>query len=364
MLYLNLTSLIIFGLLLIIKGADLFVDAASWLAKHFGISDIIIGATVVSIGTTLPEFFSSLTAAIMGAANPAQAAEFNALAVSNALGSMLFNTAVVLALVMLIKPPKTEGKSFVTKGLFLVGVTALLAVFVVADGYIALWQGIVLIAMFLVFITVNVLEATGEIKAAAVPVEPLPITPTNTTLPVGSSKINNGCSGQSLAPSRSQAPNQNLAPISLLKLLLGAAMITLGAILLVDNSQTLAAHMGIPEQIVGLTVVAAGTSLPELVTSLTALKKGKTDIGVGNIIGANIINATLILGVVTAVAGSGGLPIDAITRYVVVWVTLGVTAILVIPSVFLKKTTRAQGGLMLVAYLALLCYNIVAVVRS
>lgn len=324
------------GFVLIIKGGDWFVDSASWMARIAGIPEIIIGATIVSIGTTLPELLTSVTSAIKALADPAQAAGLNAIAVSNSVGSMMCNTGLILALVMLIKPPKTEGKDFVVKGISVLVVCVALCIFAITGAEIKLWEGILLLIMFLIFIGMNIFSAVKDNRLTAGDMEK--------------------------AEKREQAKLENKW-LMIAKFVVGAAAIAVGANLLVDNAQQLCLIMGIPQQIVAVTVVALGTSLPELVTAFTSLKKGTTNIGVGNIIGAHIINATLIVGLISVVSGNG-MPIDAITKNVALWVMLGITTVLIVPSIFMKKTTRWQGGVMLAAYLGFITYNIVYVVQN
>lgn len=338
--YVDAIIIIIVGLFLIIKGADWFVDSASWVAKMFGISDLVIGATVVAIGTTLPEFISSLAAVIMGlASGDASVLEgFQGLAVSNAVGSMLCNTALVLALVMLIKPPKTEGKSFNIKGIFLLAIVLIVGIFSTTGAEIVLWEGIVLLVLFVAFMTLNFIEVKAENKNAL------------------EEDVLKKAEQKRLAQQENKAKQ-------IFMLLGGMVAIAGGAYLLVNKSEWLCNQIGVPPQIAGITIVALGTSLPELVTAITSVKKGKSDIGVGNIIGANIINATLIVGTIAVVSGSS-MPIDWITRTVLIWVLLGIVGILVIPSIFLKKTTRTQGGIMMALYLAALGYNIAYIVQN
>ncbi len=324
------------GLILIIKGGDIFVDASVNVARALRVPEIIIGATVVSVGTTLPEIITSATSVVKGMteSDAALTAGYNSLAVGNAVGSMMCNAGLILGIVILSRPPRA-GKGFAAKGIFLVFVTALLAVFSVTGGEISLWEGIVLLALFVLFTGLNIYEAAAfrsESPLSGVAVKE---------------------SGIEL---RKKVRGRDVAFF-----VLGAAAIALGATLLVDNAQSLCIEAGIPQQLIGITVVAVGTSLPELATALTSLRKGASDIGLGNIIGANVINATLLSGLVACITGSA-LPVDAVTGNVAVWVSLAITAILVLPSVFTGKTYRPQGFAMLALYLGFIVYNILCVV--
>lgn len=324
------------GLVLIIKGGDVFVDAGVNVARALNVPEIIVGATVVSVGTTLPELITSATSVIKGMAesDASLTAGYNSLAVGNAVGSMMCNAGLILGIVILARPPRA-GNGFALKGLFLLAVTALLAVFSLSGGEISLFEGIVLLALFVIFTSLNIYEASASRSGALTP-----------------SLVGSG----SGAAVKRKVRGKDIAFF-----VLGAASIALGATLLVDNAQSLCLEAGIPQQLIGITVVAVGTSLPELATALTSLKKGASDIGLGNIIGANVINATLLLGLVTCITGSA-LEIDAITKNVAVWVSLAITAALVLPTLFTGRTYRAQGFIMLALYLGFIVYNALAVV--
>jgi cation:H+ antiporter len=318
---------IIFGFILLSRGADKFVSASSNLANRFGVSELIIGATIVSFGTTLPELISAITAVVMGASNPHLQESFASLAVGAAIGSVLFNTAIVLSIVVLIRPQSVNKSGFIFKGILLICSALIVTVFVVTGGGIYAWQGVLLLVVFFVFITSNVIEASKQ----KLDFTPCPL--------MQKTKLKS----------------------DVFALLFGIIAITLGAYTLIKAAEIFGATLGIPAQIIGLVVVAGGTSLPELVTSLTALKKGKTDIGVGNIIGANIINLTLILGSSSVVSGT--LAIDVLTRNVVIFFMLLVVLILVIPVLFTGKIKRWQACLMMLAYFSLLVYNIFTVMH-
>ena len=336
--------LLIVGFVLIIKGGDLFVDAAIKIARAVKVPEIIIGATVVSIGTTLPELITSATSVIKAVSSndAALIAGYNSIAVGNAIGSMMCNSGLILGTVMLIKPQKT-GEGFAMKGIFLLFVSGILSVFVATGSGISMWEGVVLLALFLVFTGMNIYEAAEK--------KPL------------YSSVNDAAAA-SASISMTAADKKNAikkTAATALCFVAGALAIALGAELLVDNAQSLCLGIGVPQQIVGITVVAIGTSMPELVTSLTSLRKGTADIGLGNVIGANVINATLLLGLVVCISGAG-LPIDDITADVAVWVMLAIVAVLVLPAVVRKKTAAWQGAAMLALYLGFIVYNITVIV--
>jgi cation:H+ antiporter len=327
----DMILLFIAGLLLIIKGGDWFVDSSIWIAKKTHIPSIIIGATIVSIGTTIPELCVSTFSIIksLNITDPTLIASYNEMAVGNAIGSMLCNIALILALVLCIRPPKTE-KSFNWKAIFLFLATLALTIFTILDGEIVLWEGITLLIAFVAFITLNLIEARQQVK---------------------------------LHNSDNDNDDLNQKPIKVIgTLFLGAAAIALGANLLVDKGQALATLAGIPTQIVAVTFVALGTSLPELVTAITSLKKKDADIGIGNIIGANIINCTLLIGLASTISGS--LPIDYITKTLAIYVLMAITSVLIFPPLFKSKTYRWQGYVMLALYFGFMVYNVIYVAQG
>lgn len=321
------------GFVLIIKGGDLFVDSAIWLAKRTGIPEIIIGATIVSIGTTIPEVCVSVISVVKGLQDPALATGFNEIAIGNSVGSMLCNTALILAIVMIIKPPKSEGRSFVEKAVSLMLILGLLIIFVMTGSMISVVEGIILLGLFLVFMYMNFADAKRELKGGG-----------------DRCKINED---------KEEAKKENSA-IMIGLFVVGAAAIGLGAYLLSNYGEQLARLMGVPAQIIGVTIIAIGTSLPEFVTSISALRKGNCQMGLGNIIGANIINATLLLGLASVISGAG-LPVDAVTKNVALWVLLAITIVLCVPAIIKNKTMKWQGYALLAMYTGFIAYNIIII---
>lgn len=313
--------LLAMGILIIVYGGDLFVNSAIWIAKKTGVSEMIIGATVVSLGTTLPELSVSLLAIVKGG-DGAMSQSFNQIAVGNALGSMLCNIGLVLALVMCVKSI-AAGKEFFLKGIYLMAVTVLLTVFISINGQIGTAEGIVLLALFAGFIALNIVQAAKKKDR-----EKVSFTEENAS-----------------------------AAIMIISLITGAAGIAFGANLLVDNSVRLSLLSGISPQIMGVTAVALGTSMPELVTAVASVRKKSAGIGLGNILGANIINGTLLLGT-AAVISEGGLEIDAVSSGLTVFMLTAITAVMVLPAVLKKKTFRWQGYLLLALYAVYITLNV------
>ncbi len=307
--------LFVLGLVLIIKGGDWFVDAAGWIAEVSGIPRFIVGATIVSVATTLPELLVSSIAASKGQAE---------MAIGNAIGSVTVNTALIMALSMVFLPVTLKRKDYLFKSVLLMGAVALLWA-LCGDGTLPVARGVVMFAIFALFIWENIRAAKRQDEYST---DEKPEKPTRQTV---------------------------LKNIALF--VLGAAGIVIGSDLLVDNGTLLAQRLGVPENVVALTAVAIGTSLPELVTAITSIVKKEASLSVGNVIGANIIDTALILPVCSVISG-GTLQVAASTIRVDMPVCLAVTMIALIPALISQRFRRWQGILLIgiyIAYLAVVC---------
>lgn len=286
------------GIVLVVKGGDAFVEAAGNLARRLGLPAFLVGATVVSLATTLPEMMVSVLAAGQGKTE---------MAIGNALGSVTANTGLIFAIAMAVMPGiKLPGLTI--PGLLLLG-TGVSLWAACGGGELALWGVILLIGICAAFLFYNARRAAKHIREE----------------------------------------NDNPASPWLWKFLLGAAGIVAGSQLLVNGGSGLARSLGVPEGIIAATLLAVGTSLPELVTSLTAIRKGELALSVGNIIGANIIDLTLILPLCSLVSGKG-LPLTAQNLYLDLPVCVGILAVAVLPLLVTKKSSRIQGVLLLLLY--------------
>ena len=307
--------LFVLGLVLLIKGGDWFVDAAGWIAEVSGIPRFIVGATIVSVATTLPELLVSSIAASKGQAE---------MAIGNAIGSVTVNTALIMALSMVFLPVTLKRKDYLFKSVLLMGAVALLWA-LCGDGTLPVARGVVMFAIFALFIWENIRAAKRQDEYST---DEKPEKPTR------------------------QAVLKNIALF-----VLGAAGIVIGSDLLVDNGTLLAQRLGVPENVVALTAVAIGTSLPELVTAITSIVKKEASLSVGNVIGANIIDTALILPVCSVISG-GTLQVAASTVRVDMPVCLAVTMIALIPALISQRFRRWQGILLIgiyIAYLAVVC---------
>jgi len=319
------------GLVIIIKGGDFFVDAASWLAEISGIPKLIVGATVVSFATTLPELLVSTFAAVQGRAlnDPAKVD----MAIGNAVGSVTANLGLIMALALLFMPSVIRRKDYLLKSILMLGAATVILT-ASLTGSLGWVPSILLILIFVIAMTENVHSAVSVMSAQR------------------------ECGIKEERP----AIERKTLIINLVKFVLGVAGIVWGADLLVDQGTLLAGHLGIPEGIIGVTIIAVGTSLPELVTTLTAIAKKQTDLSVGNIIGANIIDLTMILPV-NMLAYGASLPFSAQATTLDLPVCLLVGAIATIPALIAKKFQRWQGIVVLliyITYIVLSCVGVVA----
>ena len=242
------------GLVLLIKGGDWFVDGATGIARRFHLPELLIGATVVSIGTTLPEVMVSVQSAVGG---------HSEIAYGNAIGSVICNASLIAAVTLAVRPGKVDPKTLRVPVAFFFVTALLFAGAAYTAGYFSRIIGFVLLGIFVAYMVANVLQMKNS-------------------------------------PAEAEAADQEAEGSSLGKeivlLVTGAVLIAVGARLLVDNGTLIAAALGVPETVIALTFVALGTSLPELVTAITALAKGHGSLSLGNVIGANVFNLVLVCG--------------------------------------------------------------------
>ena len=304
------------GLVLLIKGGDWFVDGATGLARRFHLPDIIVGATVVSIGTTLPEVMVSVTGALQGQ---------GAMAYGNAIGSIICNTSLIAAISVACNPGPVNTKTMKMPVIFFFVSAAVYCVAAYLLGEFPRWLGFVLLGIFVTYMLITVRQGLKNPDEAHEEEE-------------------------------SDAKPRQLWQ-ELLLLVGGAALIAVGADLLVDPGTIIAQKLGVPETVIALTFVALGTSLPELVTTITSLKKGHASLGIGNVIGANIFNLVLVSGASVALAPFevpvGNLLFGINSSLVLdIPLMLGVMLLLTMPALLSKKLHRWQGIVLLGIYAA------------
>jgi cation:H+ antiporter len=311
-------SLLLFavGVILLIKGGDWFVDSAVGIAKRFRVPEIIIGATVVSIGTTLPEVMVSATAAVN---------QNGAIAYGNAIGSIICNTALIAAITIAIRPAPVNRKAITMPVLFFFISAGIYLVAAYGFGRFDQWLGIVMLLVFGVYMALTIRQGFKNPVAAEEHEE-------------------ESSEGGSLLK-------------DVLVLAASAGLIAVGADMLEGSSVSLAGMAGIPTEVVGVTIVALCTSLPELVTAITALAKGHGALSLGNIIGANIFNLVLVSGVAVTISPfpvPEGSQIFGYNTSLVMELPLmvGVMALMTLPALLKKKLFRWQGGALLGIYAA------------
>ena len=292
------------GLVLTIKGGDWFVDSASWFAEATGIPKFVVGATVVSFATTLPELLVSVRAAMNGSAQ---------LAIGNAIGSVTANTTLIMGVSLVAMAGAINRKEFSLKGGLLLAAIVGLTVLSLT-GVLPVWSAFILWAIFIVFMVSNLIEGKKNAKVE-----------------------------------NPDSYDKKDVPSKVLFFILGTASIIFGAEFLVSSGKTIATGIGISETIIGFTVIALGTSLPELVTTLTAIRKKENSLSVGNIIGANIIDTTLILPLCAVINGKP-LPVEKINLVFDFPVCITACAIAVIPTIIQGKFKKWQGVALLSVY--------------
>lgn len=334
--------LFIIGLILIIKGGDWFVDSSSWIAEVLGVPKFVIGATIVSIATTLPEMIVSVQATAKGNVE---------MAAGNAIGSVTANTAMIMGIFIVCMPFAIKRKQFAPKAIMMFTASAALVLgCIFTEKFEATYAGetgmfyklstiglIVLVAICVVFFIENFISMKNESKQ----LEPDPHG-------IGLQEEDD------IVPTKETATKADWIK-NIIFFALGAAGIVIGADLLVDYGTKIASSLGIPQRVISVVAVAIGTSLPELVTTITALRKKVGALSVGNILGANIIDLTLILPICSFVSmgkGTGALAVSVSSVTVDMIVCLAAIAIAVFPTIITKKFQRWQGIVMLVGYIA------------
>ncbi|MGN0383275.1 MAG: calcium/sodium antiporter [Eubacterium sp.] len=351
MIFLEIILLIV-GFIFLIKGADLFVDGSSSIAKILNVPAIIIGLTIVALGTSLPELAVSVEASIKGE---------NAIAISNIIGSNLFNLLVVLGACAIIKWIKVNKSVLKREFPFSIIVTAVLLIFA-ADvirtedvikridvlsgefnknvvGNVGRIEGIIFIIIFAFFIGISVKKALKVRKESNIAKEYI----------IPEEKLNREIEEE--VPIKELPMSKSIAFV-----IIGIVAIAVGGELVVDSAKYIADAARVSDTLIGLTIVALGTSLPELVTSIVAGIKGETDLAVGNVIGSNIMNIVLIIGVACTIS-----PISNITMYSISDLVLLIAAnvIVFIICIWRKGLGRKSGIAMLGMYAVYLAYIII-----
>ena len=326
--------LFLLGLALLIKGGDWFVDGSVGIARRFHLSEILIGATIVAIGTTLPEVMVSSISAVQGQSD---------ISYGNAIGSVICNTALISAVTVAVRPGTVNRRSLRLPVIFFFSAAVIYCATAYFAGEFTRPLGICLLCIFAVYMVLSVLDAKKN--------------PTPELLEEVADK-----------PMDAAAKDPKKERLALFKdigfLLLGAACIAVGAKLLVDNGIGISNELGIPQKVIALIFVALGTSLPELVTAITALAKGHSALSLGNIIGANLFNLVLVSGLSVTIrpfAVPAATVVKGMNTSLIVDIPLmlAVMLILTVPALIRGKLARWQGILLLSLYAAFCVFQFV-----
>lgn len=311
---------LLIGFALLIKGADIFVDGASSIAKKFNVSPMLIGLTIVAMGTSAPEAAVSVSSSLAGQ---------NDMSIANVVGSNFFNILIVLGVSSIIAKLPVEKETIKKDTPFLIFISILLLVLSLNFNLSRL-DGVVFLVLFVLFL-INMIKSNI------------------------SSKDIESSSGETAIAIEATDTKTIYMPKTLLLCLIGIVGIVFGGDLVVDSATNIATSFGMSANLVGLTIVAMGTSLPELVTSVIAVKKGETEIAIGNVIGSNIFNILLVLGL-AALIHPMAVSIVAIID------TIFMTAVTILLYIFIKKNnslTKIHGIIFVIIYFIYLIYTII-----
>ncbi|MCM1175318.1 MAG: calcium/sodium antiporter [Blautia sp.] len=295
---------LVIGFVMLVKGADWFVEGAGKVAEKFGIPQLVIGLTIVAVGTSLPEAAVSTSAALKGSAE---------ITIGNVIGSNIMNILLILGITSVISPLAVQKSTVKYELPMVIGASALLAALGLFDGTVGRIDGIVLLAGMVLYL-LYLLRMAKKGQAAA-------------------------------GEEEKERTEKNDSMLKLILFILtGGVMIVWGSDITVDAATELARIFGMSERLIGLTIVAFGTSLPELVTSATAALKGKADIAVGNIVGSNLFNILFVVGIASVIT-----PVIYETAFLVDTIVCIATAVLLWVCVLRKQKLERHGGAILLA---------------
>lgn len=319
---LKIVVLLVLGLIILIKSADYFVDAAVKIAELSGIPKLIIGATIVSLATTLPEMFTSLSALFSGSN------EASDMAVGNAIGSVIFNTGVILSIAAIFMSGKSDRNSIIEKAIIL-GIGLVMLWLFSFDGIVKWYEGAVLLWLVIIYLITNIVSTRKH-------------------------RMQNN-------NHHNNAHNKSkILFINFIILFASAIGIYFGAQLLVNNSIKIAEMANVSGRFISITIMAIGTSLPELTTTITSVIKKEQSLSVGNVLGANILNITLVLGGCGILAHQG-LKVKSATLFIDLPLAFFIIAIFVIPVIWDGKLRKWQGILAISTYVIYMTYLLLSI---
>ncbi len=301
--------LLLIGFVLLIKGADFFVDGSSAIAKTFRVPPVIIGLTIVAIGTSAPEAAVSIAAAVKGD---------NAIAISNVIGSNMFNLLIVVGVCSAIKTMNVN-KSIIKRDFPIIVFVSVLMLVQITDGTYSRTDALLLLVLFVTYLVLVILSALRNKEESAEEIKTLPVWK------------------------------------SLIFIVGGVAAIVFGGDLVVDSASKIALSIGMSQTLVGLTIVAMGTSLPELVTSIVACRKGSSDLAIGNVMGSNLFNILFVIGSSAAITPMKGISKESVID---MSICVGVTALMYLMCFRSAKFHRRQGIFCVILYAIYTAYII------
>ena len=279
--------LLVLGVIIVLKGADWITDGAVNIATRFGVSQMVIGLTIVAMGTSMPEFCVSMVSALKGTPD---------LAVGNVVGSNTLNTLLIVGCSALVAPIMVK-RSSVKRDIPFAVVASLLMLLFCLDGAIGRVDAAVLFAGFCLFMFVTLKYAkTTEGPAAAVATSGAATTTGISEASTSQPSSSEASSSETSAQEASQASGTSMLK-AVVMLVVGLLCLIAGSNMFVDNASFVASSLGVSDAVIGLTIVAGGTSMPELATSMVSAKKGNSDIAIGNVIGSNVFNILMIIGI-------------------------------------------------------------------
>lgn len=313
--------LFILGFVMIIKGSDWFVDATIWVARVLKIPEIIIGATLVSLCTTLPEAMVSANSALRGNTD---------MALGNALGSIACNTGLILAITIIFSRPNlVDRKRFQKKGLLLITLILFILATSLINGAITRITGFILLSILILYLFNNVRESKKSLDSVE------------------------------FAKKQSFDVNTKIIAKNLILFSVGLVFTIVGANLLVTNGEIIATLLGVPDIIIGLTMTAFGTSLPELMTAIAAIRKKAYNLTVGNVLGANILNIILVIGLSSSILP---IPTDINILHFHLPFTLLIVGSAVVFGFINKDCLKRRNGFMLLCTYALYIFLMIKII--
>ncbi|MCL2621947.1 MAG: calcium/sodium antiporter [Firmicutes bacterium] len=298
--------LFIVGIALTVKGADYFINASKWLAMVTKISTVVIGATLIAFASNIPELFVSVFAEMRGAQD---------LAVANIVGSNIFNIAIAFGIIALIRPKKRDVPMARTNTVLLI-ITTLLLFALAMSNAISIVSAVFLLLLFVYFIYMNIRHTPAQEEERV-------------------------------------KTNKKEIFVNIWLFIIGSVTMVGGSFLIVEYAQVIARSLGLSDMIIGLTIVAIGTSVTELIVSIVALAKHETGMSIGNIVGSNVFNAALIMPIIIFMAG--GFQIAASLIWFDLPILLAMCLIMMVPTIITKKSYRWQGCLLVGLYVAYTC---------